>query len=272
MHIRPMDLGDILDQTFQVFKKGYKTLLAVSVLGVIPQIFWAILTVVFVSMEQGGDVSPAVVVLMLILIIPTIVTYIAMEGALVKAINEVFMGRETRIGEAYRFGFKKVWPLLVTSVLYGLAITFGFIFLIIPGILFSIWFSLYRQVVVIEDIGYVRALTRSWNLVKGNWWRTLGITILISVLMVVLMGILAFPVGLIFGVAGTFMGGGNIDEATIQLLSSLAQIPFSILAMPFFYITITLLYFDLRIRKEGLDLEIMADSLNDSENIKLSTE
>jgi hypothetical protein len=66
------------------------------------------------------------------------------------------------------------WRLLGAGVLTGLAVLGGFILLIVPGIIFGVWFSLAAYAVVAEDLGVIAAMKRSRQLVKNRFWDTFG--------------------------------------------------------------------------------------------------
>ncbi|TSC85405.1 MAG: hypothetical protein G01um101416_873 [Microgenomates group bacterium Gr01-1014_16] len=69
-------------------------------------------------------------------------------------------------------GWKIVGKVLVTGLLTGLAVAGGFLLLIIPGFIFSYWFAFTNQIVVIENLSGTAALSRSKQLVKGRFWKT----------------------------------------------------------------------------------------------------
>ena len=101
-----------------------------------------------------------------------------------------------------------------------------------------------------EDIGPINGLRRSWYLVAGMWWRTLGILIVLSILESIIGGVLGLLVG---GIAGVGFSG-DVGLAVTAIGTTLLNAIIS----PIVTIGIVLLYFDLRVRKEGLDLDQLA--------------
>jgi len=263
--LKPMDVGDILDNTFKLFKDNFKTYIGVSALGMIPVVTVGVLAaLVMLVFGETETAAIAIGIIVIIALIPLIAVYLAMEGALIKVSSEQIMERGIGIKEAYRFGFSRAWPLFVTALLMGLAVLGGVILLIIPGIILAIWFTFFRQVTVLENIGYAKALSRSKALVKGNWWRTLGITLLVSLLVGILSNLVSLPAGIGFPLL--------FGETAGMILSYVVQMALSLLLLPLSYIPLTLFYYDLRVRKEGLDLQIMADNLAESGEGNLITE
>ena len=71
----------------------------------------------------------------------------------------------------FKNGLIKIFPFIWISFLMGLIIFSGFILLIIPGIIFSVWFSLSYYVLVWEDLRGFSAIKASKDLVLNYWWR-----------------------------------------------------------------------------------------------------
>jgi len=124
------------------------------------------------------------------------------------------------------------------------------------AIYFGVMWVFIVQTVVLEHRSARRSLSRSSILVKRTWWRVLGILIIIglieSILSAVAGGIVGFIIGLI---------GGLADILPVELATNFAGSLVGMIFIPIGLIGTTLLYFDLRIRKEGYNLEIMAQEL-----------
>ncbi len=97
-------------------------------------------------------------------------------------------------------------------------------------------------------------MMRSRELVKGYWWRTFGILILLNILISVLASVAALPLAL----AGWGLSG---DLNILQAVNNIVKLLMSFLLYPLSLIATTLLYYDLRIRKEHLDIQQMVDNL-----------
>jgi hypothetical protein len=79
----------------------------------------------------------------------------------------------TGIKESYKRGFKILSPYIWVYFLLIIIIAGGFLLLIIPGVLFSIWFSLAIFILIFEERKGFSALFRSKHLVKGKFWGVL---------------------------------------------------------------------------------------------------
>ena len=103
-----------------------------------------------------------------------------------------------------------------------------------------------------EGAGPVQALGRSWNLTKDNWWRCLGVLIVISFMVGLIQGALVL---LFTGIAALMPGLS--DDLRAGLVTTVATLV-NALVGAITPIAITMLYLDLRVRKEGLDLDQLA--------------
>jgi len=133
----------------------------------------------------------------------------------------------------------------------------GFVLLILPGfavfcgaVYLAVRWSLVLAAMMAEDVGPIRGLGRSWNLVRGSWWRTFGILLIVGIMQV----IITYGLGLLFGVVAALFSTGDFQAAVIQVIGTLVNA----VVGPITTIAVVLLYFDLRVRKEGLDLDQLA--------------
>jgi len=138
----------------------------------------------------------------------------------------------------------------------GILAVLGAIAVIVLTIWFAVMFRMAAQVVVLEREGPARALGRSWRLVRGSFWRVLGITLLAGLIVVVTSGVLQIPFGLLAALAG---GGNSLLPATSGnvagiLISAVGGVVAGAVARPISAGVAVLLYVDLRMRREGLDL------------------
>ncbi len=216
--------------------------------------------------------SGAVIAVVIVSIAVSIIQY----GALSEAIGQRYLGRTITFREAYRRGLRAT-PRLVLS---GLAIgaTFIAVFLIfavalavlnssaaatvgiglfgILGFFFVLpWAVLSLAVVgpavVLERLGPIAAIRRSFHLMDKARLRTLGLYILIWIISIIL--------GLIFGIV--FLVSFVTDPTIRSVLQSIASVASSVISGPLVYGAAVILYYDLRVRKEAFDLQLAAEAL-----------
>lgn len=87
----------------------------------------------------------------------------------------------TDIKAVYKKGWKKMWKYFLASLVLGLIIIGGLILLVVPGIMFAIWFSFTLFLVFDKDLPVKQALKDSKAMVKGRFWKVLGRFIVIGI-------------------------------------------------------------------------------------------
>ncbi len=151
-------------------------------------------------------------------------------GFVVRLVQDVRDGRrDMTVGELFSAASPAIGSLIIWSILSGIAIGIGFIFLIIPGlILMTIW-AVGAPAIVAEDVGPLGAFGRSYELVRGQAWSVFGVLVVVFLIMIV-----AF---LIAGLIGAAIGG--VVGAIIVGIIVLA------LFMPVSALVASTLFFDL---------------------------
>jgi hypothetical protein len=140
----------------------------------------------------------------------------------------------------------------------GLAFVLGVPVFVVAVVYLYTAFALAPPAVVLERQSPVAALRRSRALVKGSWWRTFGILLLVNIIAQVLTGILLTPFQLLsFFVA--YLGGDESNVYTLWplLLTAFGTILAAAITWPFTAVATALLYVDRRMRREALDLELI---------------
>jgi len=219
-----------------------------------------------------------------------LLVYNLMTGALANAISRSYLGQPISILSSYNIGFKRFIALIVASLIpfvislvfvaiiagcafgtfytmgvrtneqpnIGLAIAaviglVGVIFAsAIAGLFFYVRLLLTTQAIVLEGQGPWAGLARSWRLVGQAFWRSLGILLLVYAFIYIVSLIVQLPLI----VLGAFFGMLLNNSVLYQSITSLVTYGVLILVLPLQFIIFTLLYYDLRIRKEGYDLEL----------------
>ncbi len=127
------------------------------------------------------------------------------------------------------------WTLILADIALVFAIAFGFLLLIVPGIIFLAWFSLIAPVIEIERLGVRAAFRRSRELVGPHLWRVAGIVVPLLIVQSLLEG------------AGEGIGHGLLGDTYLgNLLGSVAA---NLLGAPLYALTVLALYFEILARE-----------------------
>ena len=267
LRLRPLTLMDVLDESFRLYRANFPLLAGLAVLLSIPILLISLLsgtsTVLsaYVQLIQAGptatppDLSGAAGNPFIgLLQYPVQLALVPFQaGSTFAATVAIVLGTPVTIGSALRTVFRRYWAIWVLSLLSGLA---GFAILCPPlGIWLLTRLSMMIPVLFTEQAKIGTAIERSWYLTDHAFWRTFGVLILAAVLGYTLQSSLA---GVFIATAAVFPGAPL--EVRVILIVAIAQL-MTQLVQPLFALAVTLLYFDLRVRKEAFDLEIMAYQL-----------
>ena len=164
------------------------------------------------------------------------------QAAVAWAVVEQLAGRTPSFGEVLRAVLPRSSVLVGTVILSAIAIVAGLIALVIPGLVMAIWFQFVGQVVILENVSFLEALRRCRDLVRGAWWRTCGYLLVVGI-----MG------GAVSFIVATLVTGGvqpqDASDRSKLVVPLVANIPSSILVLPFSTIAVTLIYLRLRARR-----------------------
>lgn len=268
--LQPMSFTDILDGMFSLYRSHFRLFLAIVTVYFVLDFG---VDVIFVSFIRTGDLSSVNIMMSGFTILFSAVVSIWVTAGLAYASAQVYLSREITPGSTLQQAWRRFWPYFGSGLLLGL--TVGVLFLTVVGIPFAIYFAfrwgLYTLPVLVEETTARNALRRSTELVKGTWWRVCGIMLAISLISFMI----AFILGVSFEFLLSWMGvaepevSSNLLERFYRLfipdLSEIGWLSYMIrssvnlgitaLTMPIGVIGSTLLYFDLRIRKEAYDIE-----------------
>jgi hypothetical protein len=195
----------------------------------------------------------------MVYVLSLVVLSLIATGATVFIVSESYLGRPLTAREALRRATPYMGRILIASLLMALVIGLGFLLMVIPGIILGVGLAVAIPAVVLETGRSASgALSRSWELTRGSRWRIFGLGLTLFVLLYVpVVAISGLVAWLIPG--GAAAGFGPSSTATIVALAIGGVVQLFI--YPLFYCVLTVTYYDLRVRKEGFDLELLASSL-----------
>ncbi len=255
--LRPLSIGELLDKTFSIYRSHFWLFVGImAVPGLIPFAMGTFAGVIGSMDANSGAPAPAsvpfIVATTLIFLLAYGLAYAMALAATVFAVSDVHLGQETTIlrafGRVRGRSLRTLWMLIALMLAMGL----GFMFLIVPGVLVAVWYSVAIPAAIIENLKSREAFRRSENLTKGRRGSIFLIFVLFIVLNYVAMAIFEVPAALLQG----FWPG-----VTSLVIGNLATFASGALAGPLLTISLSLMYYDLRVRKEGFDLQFMLSSL-----------
>jgi len=228
--------------------------------------------------------------------IPVILNVVAtgiMQGIISLEVARGTLGEKLRFGSLWRLARGRLLPLIMWTIVQS-AVLYGAIILIAVGAtlvgviigdaggiaagiiigvvgllaiaVLAAWLttklSLVPAVLMLERRTLGSAIARSWSLTNGYFWKTFGIQLLVNVIFSVASQIISTPLSFISGIGGSLLNP-NGEEAgsyglliVVTILSLLLSVIFSALTIVTLSAVSSLIYIDIRMRKEGLDIEL----------------
>jgi hypothetical protein len=252
---RPMGIGEILSTAFQFYQRHWRTLLAIAAVVVVP--FTLLQYLLGDQVRTRGEETAngvvietatwAVGIAGLVTALAGLLMFLVLTGAITRAVAAEVAGEDPGVEQSYRFGFHRIWSVLLVSVLVGLATVGGLILLVIPGIYIGVRLAVSIEALVVEGRRGTQAMGRSWELVGGHWWHAFATLLVAWLLIGVVNAVIPAP----------FSGAGWFVQAVAAAVATVVTLPYGVLVG-------VLLYLDLRARKESLTLESLRADLQAS--------
>jgi hypothetical protein len=254
-----MSLGDILDRGLKLLLARFPLLISISLLIQLP-----VLAIQLVAplLEGGAAAGAAILVLIALFISLLILTPIA-QAIILYVVTQEYLDRPATLGPAFSFALSRFGSLLGSVILAGLITGLGTCACIIPGIYLGVLYAFVSQVVVLENLSGMDALNRSKQLVSGFWWRVFGVVVLIQFIAGALNALVSAGIATVLPYQEYIPVRGALPMTRMisypnYVINILVQQVVTVLFSAYLAVCTTLLYLDLRIRKEGFDLEMEA--------------
>jgi len=241
--LRPLSLGEVLDGALVLLRRHFGLVLGIAIVCEgIPTAMD-----VYIDLTGGASQNPGLSLLDRLL---TLVGSVLVTGATVRVVSEAYLGQSPLFGDAMRFAGSRFGAILGANIMSGFLTILALLALVIPGIVVACGYSVAAEAAALESGSSSDALRRSWELTKGFRWKALGLGVVsIGLILVVFVG-----AGVLGGILGGVMGGLDVVLAVIGACVSM-------LIYPVISCVFTVFYYDLRVRKEGFDLEMLSQAL-----------
>ena len=260
--LQPLTLGQLLDRTFTLYRNHFA--LFIGIAGIPMLTIFAIMfaggALAGLAGVATGDIAGFLLGFLVVFIagaIAYLVAYAFALGATVHAVSEITLGRAPTVKDSLRRVRGSIGTIVGAVIMVYMAVGVGFLFFIIPGVLLLLATCLTIPAIVVEDAGASDGISRSMKLMKDGWGRAFVIFALSFFLSMVASTIFEFP----FAIATGFVEATGAAALTLTFLTQIGSIIGAVLAFPISTIAFALLYFDMRVRKEAFDLQVMMAAL-----------
>ena len=252
--LRPLGIGEMLDAAIKIFTRHWRTLVLCVIGLVLPVQIIAVLLTASIAPESldltssetgvSRDEETEFLLTQLAVGLLTFLSVLIATAACFKAVADAYLGAQPEWKHSLKFGARRLPALVAVAILGGLAVLGMTLLLVIPGIWLFVMYAVAVPALLLERIGPVQGLKRSYRLVKGRWWPTFG-ALLVSY---VLAGIVGALVQGVITIIPSLLADGN--TAALAFGSAVGGTLGAVITTPYSAAVVALVYFDLRVRKE----------------------
>ena len=261
--LRPLGVGDILSGSFALIRQNPAATLGLTA-STVTALAISLVLIFFIASQTAAGVG--------LLGAPLVLLFFGVQlGGLVAGMGRSLLGHKITIRDALRqsrAGWVIVGLLTLAVPFIGgwtlLAVAlkgWGALIALLLTAWLAVMVSLTIPVVVLERRNPFAAVGRSWRLVLGSYWRVFGIYVLMYLVMWILSFIVSLPLELVTGLAGASAGGGRTTITLALAALTIGEIVIASLALTIETGVVVLVYADMRMRKEGMDLVLQQAAL-----------
>jgi len=276
LDLRPLSIGELLDRTFSLYRRNFALFIGISALPQLLVLALQLAQIAFLPSRAALPVVPPAATefqtravqfstgsafgifgLALVGIIVYLIAYLFSQGGTVFAVSELYLGRATTIGQSLSRVRGELGSLFGVIFLNGLVTGISFLLLIIPGIYMACRLCVCVPAALLENLGPRESLERSFGLTKDNAGRAFLIFLLYVVILYAALFLFDIPFAFAIQSAAHNPSVLRVWPALMQVGNFVA----TILITPVLTIAFAIFYFDLRVRKEAFDLQLMMNPL-----------
>lgn len=291
--LRPLRMGEILDRAIYLYRRHFLSFVGVVALVQVPLVLAQMGVSVLAfggTLARMGEIlnnpatapesplavfGPAYLAGASLNTLVSILSFILVQGvataALTAAVTRSYLGAPVpNVLDAYR-AIKEQWVAVVGALLLAvlLALALAAWWILVPcvgwltggGMLLFLWqviVPLLAPIIILEKRPPTGAWRRAWDLTRRRFWWVLGFALLLYLFNLL---VVAGPAAVVtaagqfaFGQPFAFEQGTFTIQTIVQSLTTLIT---SLLYLPLQVAAMTLLYLDLRVQTEGLDLAML---------------
>jgi glycerophosphoryl diester phosphodiesterase family protein len=262
--LRPLAIGEILDAGFRLMRHRFGTLVTCVIVPMLPL---SIIGTIILALTIDGafDVNSTTTTSDTGTIIAGWGADLLIEGAgaalaiaaCFKVISSAYLGERATARSSLRFGLSRFLQLMVAYIVIGFVLLLLIVFsrVVLPflfAVFLGVRWSMAFPAIVSERIGPFRAMRRSWQLTRGHWWRTFATLIVVGLIALVIY--IAFIVGLDAAVTSL----DSVGQVAYAAVTTVVTVLVFAIVYPLVSSIVTVVYYDLRVRNEGFDLQLLA--------------
>lgn len=261
----PREFGDLISAPFNYFFKNFKGIILPMLKFAAPIIAVGILFLGFAVsalIKQGfdfyGDSFDSIRYYVSYIFISVTLIGFGYIMALAVIYSYASLYHQKGVGnitdsDVKELAFSVYFNLVLAQIVKMFIIIGGFLLLIVGAIYFSIALTYVDFIIVHKKASVFDAISESFKVTKGNWWKTFGVLTLVQIILSFALNILSIPIMLVGGISG-FIGSSEEIIAGIVIVFGLITFILTIIVYSIPNIGIVYLYFNIETNQDNPDL------------------
>jgi hypothetical protein len=259
--LRPRGIGEMLDVAVAIYRSHARRLVIVALVVEVP--VQLLMTIVLLSAQPdsfavniAGNASPTFasqstqLAATFVVLLVSVVSTAFVVAVCTRIVADAYVGLAAGgPAEAARGAVGRIFAVIGLALLIALSQIAGLVFCLVGAAVPLALFAVAMPVLILEGVGVFAALGRSVTLTKAHFFRVLGLVVTAQLLTAIL------NIGLTLGVAAAMRNSGNTTAGVIS--QGIANTVVAVLTTPFIAAAIVACYFDLRIRNEAFDVQLL---------------
>jgi hypothetical protein len=259
--LRPRGIGEMLDVAVAIYRRHARRLVLVALVVEVP--VQLLVTIVLLSAQPdsftvniAGNASPTFesqstqLAATFVVLLVSVVSTAFVVAVCTRIVADAYVGLAGGgPAEAARGAVGRIFAVVGLALLTALSQLAGLVFCLVGAAVPLALFAVAMPVLILEGVGIFGALGRSVTLTKAHFFRVLGLVVTAQLLTAIL------NIGLTLAVAAAMRNSGNTTAGVIS--QGIANTVVAVLTTPFLAAAIVACYFDLRIRNEAFDVQLL---------------
>jgi hypothetical protein len=239
-------IGGIFGRSFGVLSRNLPSFVLLAVIPALPPVVLTLFPMASHVARPGqtpqlGALMTALALLIAGVLLWLFLSFVAQAIILHGAFQDM-RGRPVLFGESAMKGLARFLPVLGVAICVVLTVAFGVILLVFPAFIFMSMYYVALPVCVVERRGPFASMKRSAALTKGHRWKVFGLVVLLAII----SSIASLAVSTLFGLSGS------------ALVVAAGTLVWTSLFGAYCAVVVAVLYHDLRVAHDGVDIEQMA--------------
>ena len=232
---RDFRIGNVINQTLSILSNNLLVFLAVTLVAYLPA-----LLLTEVAAKDPQDIGASLFAALLGVLLMVVFSMLS-QAVIVHAAFQNMRGRPVQIADAINVAMQRFFPILGVALLTAVLAGLGMLAFLVPGFILLIMWFVAIPACVVEQRGSWASMRRSAELTKGHRWKIFGMLILMLIISMVVTSLIAVIIAF----------GGPILVFAVNLA-------WTAIWGAFYAIMAVVTYHDLRVAKEGIDIEKIA--------------